>query len=43
MFNFGPVWWASGVYARVSDPSHDVQAGDAYGRVWVRTVVGLGF
>lgn len=49
MFNFGPVWWATGVYARVTDPSHDVQAGippaagDAFGRVWVRTVVGLGF
>lgn len=43
MFNFGRVWWATGAYARVTDPSHDVQVGDAYGRVWVRTVVGLGF
>ncbi len=43
MFNFGRVWWATGAYARVTDPGHDVQVGDAYGRVWVRTVVGLGF
>src|SRR3569832_146305 len=43
MFNFGPVWWTTGAYARVTDPHHDNQAGDAFGRVWVRTVVGLGF
>jgi hypothetical protein len=43
MFNFGRLWWATGAYARVTDPSRDVQVGDAYGRIWVRTVVGLGF
>jgi len=43
MFNFGPVWWTTGAYARATDPHHDNQAGDAFGRVWVRTVVGLGF
>jgi hypothetical protein len=43
MFNFGPVWWTTGAYARVTDPGHDNQAGESFGRVWVRTVVGLGF
>jgi hypothetical protein len=52
MMNLGPVWWATGAYARVTDPSHPVQAkdscdtcraSDAYGRVWIRTVVGIGF
>ena len=43
MFNFGPVWWTTGAYARVTDPSHDVEPGDSFGRIWIRTVVGLGF
>src|SRR3569623_2345615 len=43
MFNFGPVWWTTGAYARVTDPSHDNQAGDAFGRVWDRPVDGMGF
>jgi hypothetical protein len=43
MFNFGPVWWATGAYVRATDTSRALQVGDAYGRVWVRTVLGLGF
>lgn len=43
MFNFGPVWWTTGAYARVTDPGHDNEPGESFGRVWVRTVVGLGF
>ncbi|HEY4188226.1 MAG TPA: hypothetical protein VGP07_24340 [Polyangia bacterium] len=43
MFNFGPVWWATGAYVRATDTSRSLQVGDSYGRVWVRTVLGLGF
>jgi hypothetical protein len=43
MMNLGPLWWATGAYARITDPSHSVQVGDAYGRIWIRTVVGIGF
>jgi len=42
LFNFGRVWWSTGVYARVDDPGHDTQPGDGYGRVWVRTIIGFG-
>ena len=49
MFDLGRVWWTTGMYVRVTDLDRAVQPpqlpayGDAYGRVWVRTVVGLGF
>ena len=43
MFNFGPVWWSTGVYGRVTDATRAVQSNDVFPRVWVRTVVGLGF
>lgn len=49
MLNFGRVWWTTGAYLRLNDfdrtvvaPAPPVQ-GDAYGHVWVRTVVGIGF
>jgi len=41
MFDFGHLWWSTGVYARVNDIDREVQLGDDYGRVWVRTVVGI--
>jgi len=51
MINFGKLWWTTGAYLRVSDIDRGTTApdasngyvGDAYGRVWVRTVVGIGF
>jgi hypothetical protein len=49
MVNLGRVWWTTGAYLRVSDLQRAVAApappaaGDAYGHVWVRTVVGIGF
>jgi len=43
MVNFGPVWFATGAYLRVTDLNRDVQINDQYGRIWVRTVAGLGF
>ena len=43
MMNLGPIWWATGVYLRATDLDRSVQVGDNFGRVWIRSVVGLGF
>ena len=40
MYNFGKLWWSVGAYLRVSDTSHEVQPGEAYGRVWFRSMIG---
>lgn len=42
LLSFGKLWWTTGVYMRASDVGHTMQAGDAFGRVWVRTVLGFG-
>ena len=39
--NFGRLWCSSGVYLRATDTSRDVQQGDGFARVWLRTVIGL--
>jgi hypothetical protein len=43
MFNFGKLWWSSGVYARVTKGDATVPAPtvEPYGVVWARTVIGL--
>ena len=41
LFNFGKIWWSTGVYARVTDLSHEMLPGDPYGPIWARTVVGV--
>jgi hypothetical protein len=41
MFDFGKLWWSTGVYLRVNDIDRTPQAEDDYGPVWARTVVGL--
>jgi hypothetical protein len=49
MANFGKVWWSSGLYLRVTDleravtPGDSTSAGDSFGRLWFRTIVGLSF
>jgi hypothetical protein len=40
---FGRLWWSTGAYARVTDLDRAVAAGDAFGRFWVRTIIGVGF
>jgi len=37
---FGRLWWTVGAYARVTDHSHTLAAGEAYGNFWVRSVIG---
>lgn len=39
----GEAWWSTGVYARLDHFSEDAVADDPYGKVWIRTMVGLGF
>ena len=46
LFNFGKLWWSSGVYLRLNDLKRSATVdpsvpADAYGVVWVRTTVGL--
>jgi hypothetical protein len=42
MLNFGKLWWSTGVYIRATDARHSLTSGvDAFGPVWVRTVIGL--
>jgi hypothetical protein len=43
MFNFGKAWWSTAVYFRLNDVGHVLQPGDAFGPIWMRTVVGVGF
>ena len=37
---FGRLWWAGGAYARLTDHSHTLGAGEAFGNYWVRSVIG---
>jgi hypothetical protein len=41
MFEFGHLWWSTGVYARLNDVNRVAQPLDDYGPIWVRTIVGL--
>jgi hypothetical protein len=41
LLNFGKLWWATGLYARVSQIDHTMQPGEPYGPVWGRIVLGL--
>jgi len=42
MFDFGKLWWSTGVYLRADEVDRAVQPGDAYGWLWVRSIVGVG-
>jgi hypothetical protein len=39
----GEAWWSTGVYARLDHFGEGLKADDPYGKVWIRTMVGLGF
>ena len=43
MLQSGEAWWSTGVYARLGNLTQSAKAEDPYGKVWVRTMVGLGF
>jgi hypothetical protein len=40
MYNFGKLWWAVGAYVRVTDFDHTLVAGEPYGPLYVRSMVG---
>jgi hypothetical protein len=39
----GEAWWSTGIYARLDHLGNAAVPEDPYGKVWVRTMVGLGF
>lgn len=39
----GEAWWSTGVYARLDHFGDDLAAEDPYGKVWIRTMIGMGF
>ena len=39
----GEARWSTGVYARLDHFSEDAVVEDPYGKVWIRTMVGIGF
>jgi hypothetical protein len=39
----GEAWWSTGVYARLDHFGEALKAEDPYGKVWIRTMVGMGF
>lgn len=39
----GEAWWSTGVYARLDRFGESAVAEDPYGKVWIRTILGLGF
>lgn len=39
----GEAWWSTGVYARLDHFAEALKVDDPYGKVWIRTMVGLGF
>jgi hypothetical protein len=41
LFNFGRVWWSFGAYFRLNDVARVQEPGDAYGHLWLRSIIGL--
>jgi hypothetical protein len=39
----GEAWWSTGVYARLDHFGDEALADDPYGKVWIRTMIGMGF
>jgi len=42
LLQFGRVWWTNGFYFRVSNLNHTLEAGEPWGNVWLRSVIGVG-
>ncbi len=43
LVSFGRLWWTTGVYVRTTNWKHRLQTEESHGKVWARTLVGLGF
>ncbi len=42
LWQVGRIWWSNGVYVRATDRNHTLAAGESFGNVWARTVIGIG-
>jgi hypothetical protein len=40
LMELGRLWWAVGAYVRVTSISHDLQPGEPYGPVYIRSMIG---
>lgn len=38
---FDKVWWSFGAYARLTSAGHDMAPGEPYGRIWIRSAIGV--
>jgi hypothetical protein len=43
MFDFGKIWWSTGLYVRVDEVDRPLNPGDAFGPIWARSILGIGF
>jgi hypothetical protein len=43
MLQSGEAWWSVGAYARLDHLGEALAAEDPYGKVWIRSMVGMGF
>jgi hypothetical protein len=41
MFNFDRIWWSVGLYVRATDANHTMEPGEAFGRFWARSIIGI--
>lgn len=41
MLNFGRLWWSTGMYLRTTDFGRSLHAGEGYGAMWFRSLVGI--
>jgi hypothetical protein len=41
MLQFSRFWWSTGAYLRLNDWNRASQLGDDFGRLWIRTVIGI--
>jgi hypothetical protein len=42
LLQFSRLWWSNGFYLRATDRRHTLEAGEGFGNVWFRTVIGIG-
>lgn len=38
---FDKAWWSLGAYVRLTSAGHDLEPGEPYGRVWLRSAIGF--
>jgi hypothetical protein len=41
LIHLGRLWWSTGAYTRLDHFSRQAELGDQFGRVWIRTILGM--